>query len=59
MNTIDTPFMSVFKIGFIGDTIITCGDIGKVGYYDLFSREIIKKVDIGDSYLTALNVNRQ
>jgi hypothetical protein len=46
--------MSVWKIIFIGDSLLTCGDIGRISHYDLFSKEMIKKVEVGDACLTAV-----
>lgn len=49
--------MSAFKIIFAGDSLISCGDLGRVGYYDLFSKELINKIDIGDAFISSIAVN--
>jgi hypothetical protein len=46
--------MSVWKIIFVGDSLLTCGDLGKISYYDLFSKEMIKKIEAGDACLSAV-----
>lgn len=35
---------SAFKLIFAGDSLVTCGDIGRVLIYDIFSREIVRKL---------------
>lgn len=57
LSVIETPIMSAFKIIFAGDSLISCGDLGKVGFYDLFSKELVKRIDIGESFLTTMGVN--
>jgi len=56
-SVFDTPIISAFKIIFAGDILISCGDLGKLGFYDIFSREVIKRIDIRESFLTAMGVN--
>ena len=31
-----------------------CGDLGRINFYDLISKERIKKIDLGDIFLTSL-----
>lgn len=50
--------LSAWRIVFAGDSIITCGDLGRVAYYDLFSREVIKRMEVGDSLLNAMAISR-
>lgn len=57
MRTIEVPMFSAFRIAFVGDTLITCGDVGKVCYYDLVSREIIRKAEIGETAILAIGVD--
>ncbi len=48
--------LNAWKICFVGDSLVTCGDLGKIFYYDVFSREIVKKINLQDTnYLTAIN----
>lgn len=49
--------MSAGKIIFAGDSLITCGDLGKISCYDLFSREVIKKMIAGDTCLSAVTIS--
>jgi hypothetical protein len=46
--------MSAWKIIFVGDSLITCGDLGRILYYDLFSKEMIRKMEAGDACLSAV-----
>jgi hypothetical protein len=46
--------MSAWKIIFVGDSLLTCGDLGRILYYDLFSKEIIRKIEAGDACLSAV-----
>lgn len=36
------------------ESVITCGDLGRVNFFDLASREKTKKVEVGEIFLTSL-----
>jgi hypothetical protein len=38
----------------LGNNIVTAGDCGRIGYYDLISKENVKKLQGGEIFLTAL-----
>lgn len=46
--------MENWKIEFLDETVITGGDLGRINFYDLASREKTKKVEVGEIFLTAL-----
>jgi hypothetical protein len=39
--------MENWKIEYVGNNIVTCGDFGRVGFFDLISKEKVKKLDSG------------
>jgi len=38
----------------LGNNIVTAGDCGRVAFFDLISKEKVKKLDSGEIFLTAL-----
>jgi len=35
-----------WKIAFVGDSLVSCGDLGKIYFYDINSREVVKRVNL-------------
>ena len=52
---IEVPMFGAWRIGFVGSFLATCGDFGRIFFYDLVSREIVKRMEVGDYFLTALD----
>lgn len=46
--------MQNWKIEYIGNSIVTAGDNGRVSFFDLISKEKVKKIDSGEIFLTAM-----
>ena len=46
--------MENWKIEYVGNNVVTCGDAGRVGFFDLISKEKVKKLDSGEIFLTAM-----
>lgn len=46
--------MSLWKLEFVGENIAVCGDLGRINFYDLTSKENVKKIDAGDIFLSSL-----
>ena len=46
--------MSAWKIEYFGDSLAVCGDLGRVTFYDLTSKESTKKIETGEIFLTSL-----
>lgn len=58
MKSFYTPMFSAWKMAFVADTLVSCGDLGKLYFYDIFSREIVRRVNLEDAFfLTAIKVN--
>jgi WD40 repeat protein len=51
--------MENWKVEFVEDRIATAGDNGRVSFYDLISKEKVKKVDMGEVFLTALTKSNE
>lgn len=41
---------SAWKMAFVADTLVSCGDLGKLYFYDIFSREIVRRVNLEDAF---------
>ena len=54
-NTIEVPMFGAWRIIFAQNHLIVCGDLGRISFYDVVSREIVKKMDVGDHFMTAIN----
>jgi WD40 repeat protein len=46
--------MENWKIEFLDESIITCGDLGRINFFDLASKEKTKKIEVGEIFLTSL-----
>ncbi len=47
-----------WRIIFVDNFLVACGDLGRMFFYDIVSREIVKKADAGDYFFTAINKNQ-
>jgi hypothetical protein len=47
IDSIECQVMENWKIEYVGNNIVTCGDFGRVGFFDLISKEKVKKLDSG------------
>lgn len=54
INNIECQVMENWKVEFLGNNIVTAGDSGRVAFFDLISKEKVKKLDSGEIFLTAL-----
>lgn len=54
LSVIECNVMENWKIEFVGDHVVTCGDLGRINFHDLESKERVRKIEAGDIFLTAL-----
>lgn len=55
LHMIEVPMFGAWRIGFVGSFLATCGDFGRIFFYDLVSREMVRRMEVGDYFLTALD----
>lgn len=46
--------MSAWKIAFVDENLVTCGDNGQVEFYNLENNESVRKLEAGDSFFSAI-----
>ena len=51
---IDCPVMSAWKIELINNNIVSCGDLGRINFYNQSTGEHARKLEAGDIHLTSV-----
>jgi WD40 repeat protein len=54
MKTIDTPIMTAWKMEYVGNEVVVCGDLGRIHFYDYATGEHKRKLEAGELHLTSL-----
>jgi WD40 repeat protein len=46
--------MSAWKLVFVGENLVSCGDLGHIEFYDVATKIVNKKLEGGEIFLTAV-----